>query len=150
MKLVVVYIKDATLPVSHQTFTVERFDSNNGVLKLYHINRTRPFRCINVDELSHWYVREEVKLKTEIEEFLSENHGNLNAFYIKMSDGMNAGQAFFGCLSRPHKYMLRVAGKGESLWEETEMDSPKIAEIIQWLKDESENYPEDHPIWHAR
>lgn len=150
MKLVVTYASDSDSGSIHEVFVVEKFHSEGGVLKMFKRNASFPFHCINIDELSWWRIREEEKVSSKIEQFLTDNHGKVSFFYDHVASGSTPGLAFRCALSKPHLFMLRREGLYDSLIHETDFDSPKILEIIEFLETESIKYPEDHPIWYTR
>jgi len=86
---------------------------------------------------------------SEIEAYLAENLGDLPKFYEQIADGYPTGYAFITALCRPDIYRIRSAGKWT--WAASgDLTVPDILELIQWLKEDLVNYPEDHSVWNLR
>ena len=102
-------------------------------------------------QVSEWEIlKEESKLDSQIEQYLQENYGNLQTFYSHFAGNAHAGQSLRWALCQPDLYRLQKSGKFNELNGEREIDSPKIVEILEWLKADAVNYPEDHPLWNQR
>jgi len=101
--------------------------------------------------VAEWEIlKEESKLDSQIEQYLQENYGNLQTFYSHFATNPHAGQSLRWALCQPDLYRLQKSGKFNELNGEREIDSPKIVEILEWLKEDAVNYPEDHPLWNQR
>ena len=124
--------------------------ATNGMLNLNGRNLFTPVRSINLDQISQWYISEDVVFDTKTEEYLHENLGNLNKYYESVTDGYNAGRAFAFSISRPDSYRIKRDGKWESVISEKEFDGPSILEAIEFLETTKKDYPEDHPLWSLR
>jgi hypothetical protein len=148
--VVVTYSNNSVFAGREHTFSADKAVLYEGFLRFSKIGFPAPYRCISMNEIAQFFVKEPVVFETKMEEYLSENLGRLSQYYELITNEARPGNAFARALCRPDSYRIRKADRWEALLKETEFDSPKILETIEFLKKTAADYPEDHPLWSLR
>lgn len=131
----------------------------SGMVELYRDNTDipretqMPFAAINLMYIAHYWLKgDPAMLNSKTEQYLSENHGDLQKYYKSVGAGHTAGVAFLSSLSAPDQFRIKRVRRFDEpkIRAVTEFEDPMVLEVIEFLESTLSEYPEDHPVWSVR